>query len=96
MRPETAKRTIDCTIERFLNDEPTAIYIPDMIRALNIMYCKQAIWHKDHGYDFNDDYLPDLETDYENIENEMMYISDRWNSPQRLQWLITGIEERKF
>jgi len=25
-----------------------------------------------------------------------MYISDRWNSPQRLQWLITGIEERKF
>jgi len=96
MRPETATRTINRTIERVLNNELTAIYIPDMIVALKAMYCKQAIWHKEHGYDFADDYTPDLETDYENVLGEIMYISDRWNSPQRLQWLITGIEERKF
>ena len=96
MRPETATRVIDRTIKRFMNDEPTAIYIPDMLVALKAMYVKQAIWHKDHGYDFSSDYTPDLDTDYENVEGEIMYISDRWNSPQRLQWLITGIEERKF
>ena len=96
MRPEKAKQIINRTILRYLDDEPTSMYLPDMIRALNTMYCKQAIWHKDHGYEFNDDYTPDLDTDYKNIENEMFYISDRWNNPQRLSWIIFGIEENKF
>jgi len=100
MRPETARRIINATIQRYLNDEPTAIYIPNMIRALNKMYAKQAIWHHEHGYccydDYDYDYTPDLDTDYLSIKDEMFYISDRWNSPQRLSWLISGILEEKF
>jgi len=95
MTPETAKRIIDRTIERYMNKEPKAIYIPDMLVALKTMYVKQVIWHKEHDYPYSD-YSPDLDTDYDNVDGEIFYISDRWNSPQRLQWLITGIEENKF
>jgi len=98
MRPESARQLINNTIQHYLNNKTADIYNPVMIRALNKMYCKQVIWHKNRGYDFSSmyDYTPDLTINYNSIKNEMFYISDRWNSPQRLQWLITGIENKLF
>jgi len=98
MRPEKARRVINHTIARYLDDEPTAIYIPDMLKALKKMYCKQIIWHKNRGYDFSSmyDYIPNAEKDYQSVKRELEYISDRWDAPHRLQWMITGIEEHKF
>jgi len=96
MRPEKARQIINNTIQRYMNDEPTAIYIPDMKRALNKMYMKQVLWHEKNGYDFAEMYDPENIAPYGNVEGEMFYISDRWNNPTRLQWLITGIDENKF
>ena len=95
MRPEKAHRIVRRTIERYLNDEPTAMYIPDMLRAVYVLQAKQAIW--DHAHDYPaSDYTPNTETDYESIKGEMEYISDRFNAPQRLAWLAVGIEEELF
>ena len=55
MRPEKARQIINRTILRYLDDEPTAMYIPDMLTAVKKMYCKQVIWHKNQGYDFQFD-----------------------------------------
>lgn len=33
---------------------------------------------------------------YKNIQNDMDYISDRWNCSFRLKWLIDGIEGEHF
>jgi len=95
MRPEKAHRIIEKTIQRFLHDEPTAMYIPDMIRAVHKLQAKQSIWHLDHGYELST-YIPNIETDYSGIENEMMYISDRFNCEHRLAWLEVGITEGLF
>ena len=95
MRPEKAKRTIRRTIERYLNDEPTAMYIPDMLRAVYTLQSKQAIWHQEHDFAIGD-YLPKIDKDYKDIEEEMMYISDRFNAPHILAWLAVGIEEGLF
>lgn len=94
MRPETATQIIDKTIARYLNDEPTAIYIPDMLRAVRKMYCKQVIWHKENGFGY-ETWLIGTQTE-EQIRKEMEHISDRWNNLQRLAWLLDGIEEKKF
>jgi len=94
-RPEKARRIIRRTIERYLNDELTAVYIPEMIRAVYVLQAKQYKWHKEHGYPMSD-YCPDLNTDFESVGSEMEYISDRFDAPQRLAWLATGIEEELF
>ena len=33
---------------------------------------------------------------YNNVFNDMLYISDRWNASFRLRWLIDGIENGHF
>ena len=100
MRPEKASNIINNAIQLYLNGDKTAMYKKDTLRALNKMFMKQVIWHENHGYDFEKivNYDPNVD-DYgseKDINGHMMYISDRWNAPQRLHWLITGIQEKKF
>ena len=101
MRPEKASNIINNAIQLYLKGDKTAMYKRDTLQALNKMFMKQVIWHENHGYNFEEMYNTDVDIDNEYdtedyINGHMMYISDRWNAPQRLQWLITGIQEKKF
>lgn len=95
MRPEKAHRIIRATLERFRKDEPTAMYQPDMLRAVHKLQAKQSIWHIEHGYALSS-YVPNPNEDYESITNEIEYISDRFNAEHRLAWLEVGIQEGLF
>ena len=95
MRPEKARNIISRAIELYRKGSCNAIYHEEVLRAIYKLQSKHAIWNHENDYE-NSDYIPSQDDDYEGIENEMHYISDRFDAEHRLTWLAFGIEENLF
>lgn len=87
MRPEEIIRRVDRCIQFWLKDGVSDRF-PDMLPHMKKIWLK---WAKEE-----EDYRVGNETYGYNsrisIENNMMYISDRWKCAFRLKWIIDGIE----
>lgn len=103
MRPEKASRLVNNAIQGFLkHGSPERLYnnlaalkrLDKKLRAddrrINLKYGIDTVY---------DDRCPYELIGYsseESIRNNMMYISDRFMAPHRMNWLIAGVENREF
>lgn len=91
MRPEKFRYEMNKAFERWFQAGTTEQFGP-LLREMNRVWRKWSVEE--------DDYRTGKETycysDRETIENNMVYISDRWRCASRLKWLIDGIKENKI
>ena len=87
MRPQKFRMIVNSGIARWLNNRDSR----QLVSALPEMKRVWSKWAKEEG-----DLRSGAETyGYENaesVENNMMYISDRWRCAFRLRWIIDGLE----
>ena len=87
MRPQEAVRRINLAFDRWYVDGSVSS-LDRALPAMKKLYSRYSI--------SEDDFRSGEETygyvDKESIENNIMYISDRWRCSFRLRWLIDGLE----
>ena len=91
MRPEKLQRELYKAIQLWNNGQDSSVFK----RLLEPMKRQWAKWAKEEG-DYRGGYITYGYSDRESVENNMMYISDRWMCAFRLKWLIDGIENGRI
>lgn len=89
MRPEKAYRLVQTFIDRW-NDGNTK-EVNNLIPVINKLLKKFQRQERDYPNNMNGYESYGYESK-ESVENNMMYISDRWKCEFRLRWLLDGIE----
>lgn len=100
MRPQKARNIINKSISYYLKGNRSALY--KALPAIKKMYKKCKIEEKRLCSEY--DIEPDIRSGNEiygyfnqvSIDNNLMYISDRWNCVFRLRWLLDGVQNYLF
>ena len=92
MRPETFRSKMNKAFDTWYSDETDISQFFPLLREMKRVWKKLA---KE-----GDDCRSGEETygykTFDSIDNNLMYISDRWRCAFRLRWLIDGIENGKI
>jgi hypothetical protein len=94
MRPEKAKIVIENAIKAALSGDINPLYECNFLKAVNKLMEKLKVELAESWFEY-DIYQPTLK-DYGSIQNELFYISDRFNTPHRLKWLSFGVDNNQF
>lgn len=91
MRPERFRYEMNLAFDEWFKSRSTKRF-RSLMREMERVWVK---WSKEEG-----DYRTGEETygysDIESIENDMLYISDRYRCAFRLKWIIDGIKNNKI
>ncbi len=87
MRPETVHYKLNQAFEDWYQTNQLEVS-KSLLRGMNRLWKRWAKEEQDFrcGYETYEYVTP------ESIENNLLYISDRWRCAFRLKWLIDGIE----
>jgi hypothetical protein len=110
MRPETRYRTVTKAIDSYLkgnrsklcNKRTLSVLVEAYVWCLRDIerihneFVQEGLLQEPHKPDLRSGYETYGYHDEESIMNNMMYLSDRWNCPFRIRWLIDGIENNHF
>ena len=91
MRPEKFRRLVNKAFETWLAKK-------DNTKFMDVLPEMKRVWFKlgtEEG-DFRTGFETYGYDDVEDIDNNMMYISDRWRCAFRLKWLIDGLENGRI
>jgi len=95
MRPEKAYRLISNSIRSYLyKSESTSFKDATFLKAIDKLMSKLELELGD-SFDAYNEWSP-TDKDYEGLQYEMSYISDRFNTPARLKWLRFGVLNNYF
>ncbi len=100
MRPETAHNNVRKCICRYIDSGYTLEYIDCKIflRFVYKLIEKDKVEFETGGWAWDNRHPLDIDPDAygDSLESEMMYISDRFRAPHRLNWLAYGLENNLF
>lgn len=94
MRPSKARSIVSLAISKALDGNTNNLYHKETINAIDTLLDKQKIALGDNFDDYNQ-YTPSHK-DFGSKRHELMYVSDRFNTPARLSWLRYGIKKGLF
>lgn len=95
MRPEKAWRVIEKSIKKAIKGDVSTLYTKETWLALNKLLSRLKVELADSFDEHYDHYKPESK-EYVETLNELVYISDRFNAPHRVKWLMFGIENKLF
>jgi hypothetical protein len=95
MRPQKAWRVVEASIKNAIKGDVTTLYTKQTWLALNKLLDKLKVELADSFGEHYNHYNPESK-EYIEARNELVYISDRFNAPHRVKWLMFGIENKLF
>lgn len=95
MRPQKARNTVSIAIHSALCGDASRLYATETKTALHKLLQKLKVELAESYDEHYDYYTPKLE-EYDTQREELHYISDRFNAPHRIKFLLFGIERNLF
>lgn len=88
------KQTVQMAIDTWLDGDKKLINEPNTLDSVHALFENQIAHYKRSGIDY--EFTKPKFGDQESIRNHMIYISDRFVTGHRLEWLFWGITLGKF
>lgn len=95
MRPEKANALINKAIQDALSGNVESLYKSEFLSACYKLLLKLKIELPEECWKEYSEHKTSVK-DYDGVRLQLFYISDRFNAPNRLKWLIFGVNNRLF
>lgn len=91
MRPETVHYRLNQAFDHWFETKELVVS-KQLLRGMNRLWKRWA--REEEDFQTGDETYKYVTP--ESINNNLLYVSDRWRCAFRLRWLIDGLEQNKF